>query len=77
MNNGMVLTQSKMFAERVARDAGPDVGQQVDRAFRLALARPPDAVERQRSIAFVKASPDGLTGFCHALVNLNEFVYRQ
>jgi mono/diheme cytochrome c family protein len=77
MNNGMVLTQSKLFAERVVREAGPDAAQQVDRAFRLALARPPDSVERQRSIAFVKATPDGLTEFCHALVNLNEFVYRQ
>ena len=45
-------------------------------AFRLALARPPDADERRASVAFVTAS-DGLADFCHALFNLNEFVYRQ
>jgi mono/diheme cytochrome c family protein len=77
MNNGMVLTQAKIFAERVKKDAGADVGKQVDRAFRLALSRPPDSVERQRSIQFVQSSPNGLAEFCHALFNLNEFVYRQ
>ena len=74
MNNGMVLTQSKIFAERVKKDAGVDVTKQVDRAFQLALARQPDAFERKESIAFVKKA--GLVDFCHALFNLNEFVYR-
>jgi hypothetical protein len=41
----------------------------------VALARAPDAVERKTSIEFVKQ--DGLAAFCHALFNLNEFVYRQ
>jgi len=74
MNNGMVLTQSKIFAERVKKEAGDDVTKQVDRAFQLALARQPDAFERKESIAFVRKA--GLTDFCHALFNLNEFVYR-
>ena len=47
-----------------------------DEAFaRIALSRPPDAVERRMGIAFVKQ--DGLGEFCHLLFNLNEFVYRQ
>jgi hypothetical protein len=75
MNNGMVLTQAKVFAARVSKDAGADPAKQVDRAFRLALARPPDAVEAKQSIAFVR--DQGLESFCHALFNLNEFVYRQ
>lgn len=74
MNNGMVLTQSKMFAERLRKEAGDDVEKQVERAFRLSLARPPDAFERRQSVAFVKAA--GLADFCHAIMNLNEFVYR-
>ena len=77
MNNGMVQTQAKRFAERVRTEAGADVDRQVDRAFRLALARPPDVTERRRSVDFVKSSPTGLVEFCHALFNLNEFVYRQ
>jgi mono/diheme cytochrome c family protein len=77
MNNGMVWFQTKRFAERLEKEAGSDVGKQVDRAFRLALARPPDTVERRRSIDFIGKSPDGLREFCLALFNLNEFVYRQ
>ncbi len=74
MNNGMVLTQAKVFAERLKKDAGTDVAKQIDRAYRLALSRPPDAFERKESLAFVQKA--GLTDFCHAILNLNEFVYR-
>jgi mono/diheme cytochrome c family protein len=77
MNNGMVLLQAEKFAERLEREAGSDRTKQIDRAFRLALARPPDAIERRRSLELVSASPDGLARFCHAIFNLSEFVYRQ
>jgi hypothetical protein len=75
MNNGMVLIQARLFAERLTKEAGADPAKQVDRAFRVALSRPPDTVEARRSVEFVKQS--GLEAFCHALFNLNEFVYRQ
>lgn len=75
MNNGFVLLQSEKFAERIRREAGPEPAAQVDRAFRVALARPPDAAERQKAITFIRQ--DGLKAFCHVLFNLNEFVYRQ
>ncbi len=58
MNNAFVLSQSQQFAERLQREAGADAGAQVDRAFRIALARPPDATERQQAVAFVRQ--DGL-----------------
>ena len=58
------------------REAGDDVEAQVTAAFRSALGRSPDAVERRASVEFVRGSADGLAGFCHALFNLNEFVYR-
>ena len=74
MNNGMVLTQARIFADRVRKDAGDDVDRQVERGFALALARQPDGFERKESVSFVRKS--GLTDFCHALFNLNEFVYR-
>jgi hypothetical protein len=77
MNNGFVLTHAKKFAERVRAEAGADVTRQVDRAFRLALARAPDAHERQRAVDFVKAGEPRLAEFCHLLLNLNEFLYRQ
>jgi hypothetical protein len=75
MNNAFVLLQAEKFAERLRREAGSDAARQVDLAFRIALSRPPDAVERRMGIAFVKQ--DGLGEFCHLLFNLNEFVYRQ
>ena len=74
MNNQFVLLQAEQFAGRLQREAGTDVASQVERAFRVALARPPDAGERQMAIAFVRQ--DGLAALCHALFNLNEFVYR-
>ena len=56
MNNGMVLLQAKKFAERLQAGSRRRIAaEQVDRAFRLALARPPDAVERQPALEFVNA----------------------
>ena len=76
MNNQMVLFQAGKFAERVKREAGADPLAQIKRAVFLALGRPADAIELKSGVAFVKESPDGLTEFCHILLNLNEFLYR-
>jgi hypothetical protein len=75
MNNDAVLLHSRAFALRVRREAGPEAGAQVDRAFQLALARPPSPVERRDAVDFVRSSPEGLEDFCQALFNLNEFAY--
>jgi mono/diheme cytochrome c family protein len=77
MNNSFVLTEAKYFAERLRRDAGDDTRAQVERAYRLALARAPTAFERAKTVEFIQSDPNGLAEFCHALFNLNEFVYRQ
>ncbi|HUF47275.1 MAG TPA: PSD1 and planctomycete cytochrome C domain-containing protein [Vicinamibacterales bacterium] len=76
MNNPTVLFQAGKFAERVRAEAGDDPARQVDRAFRIALGRPPDAAEASRAVAFVQSGDEGLARFCHLLFNLNEFVYR-
>lgn len=77
MNNAFVLLQSKKFAERVLREAGEDVGKQVDHAYRLALSRPPDEFERSRAVSYINGDFERLVHFCQLLFNLNEFVYRQ
>jgi cytochrome c553 len=77
MNNSFVLLQAKQFAERIRRDAGADAGAQVEHAFRVALGRRPDAVEKQKALSFLQSDPRRLAEFCHVLFNLNEFVYRQ
>jgi hypothetical protein len=80
MNNNFVLTEAKYFAERLRREAGDDARAQVERAYRLALGRAPTAFERAKTMEFIRSNsngPDGLADFCHALFNLNEFVYRR
>src|SRR5204863_8223042 len=49
MNNNLVILQAKHFAERLVKEAGGSVELQVDRAFRLALGRPPSPGERAQS----------------------------
>jgi mono/diheme cytochrome c family protein len=88
MNNEFILQQSGFFAERVVKAAGRDKRAQVDQAFQIALDRPPTAKEAEWALSFLKAQAEGyaqrkdekpetsaLRDFCHALFNLNEFVY--
>jgi hypothetical protein len=77
MNNNFVISEARFFAERLRRDAGEDTRSQVERAYRLAFGRVPTEFERVRAVEFIRSSPNGLTGFCQALFNLNEFVYRE
>ena len=76
MNNHFVLLEAKSFAGRLQREAGEGAEAQVDRAYRLALGRPPTDFERQQTVEFIRSGPQGLTDFSHLLFNLNEFVYR-
>src|SRR5262245_2257656 len=88
MNNQFVLEQAGFIAERVTREAGTELRAQVRYAFQLALNRPPSVKETQWALDFIKAQTAGfaerksekpeaaaLRDFCHALVNLNEFLY--
>ncbi len=88
LNNEFVLEQSGYFAERIRRETSANLKAQITRAFQIALSRRPDAKEMQWSLEFIKSQsagyaqrknekPDGaaLRDFCHALINLNEFLY--
>ncbi len=77
MNNAFVMRQAKFFAQRVMSEAGADTADQVERAYELALARPPNEFEKAKAVEFIQGSPYGLVDFCQTLFNLNEFVYRQ
>lgn len=77
MNNAFVIEHSRQFAERLKKEAGSDPQAQVDRAWRLALGRLPHEDERAGALKYLRESQEGLAGLCHALFNLNEFVYRQ
>jgi mono/diheme cytochrome c family protein len=77
MNNAFVMRQAKFFAQRVMSEAGAGTADQVERAYQIALARPPSEFEKAKAVEFIQGSPYGLVDFCQTLFNLNEFVYRQ
>ncbi len=75
LNNEFVLEQAGYLAERVAKEAGPDRKAQVVRAFQITLGRGPTAKEIEWSVEFLGKQKSPLRDFCHALLNLNEFLY--
>ena len=73
MNNSFVLRQSRLFAARVKESAGQNVPEQLERAFQLALTRPPTGQEREQMSRLV--SEHGLASACWVLLNSSEFLY--
>jgi hypothetical protein len=73
LNNEWILNQARRFADRIATEAptGPDA--QVDRAYLIALSRPPTADEKRVALDFL--AKNTLNDFAHVLLNLNEFIY--
>ena len=54
MNDPLVLEWSRALAGRVLNDGGLSLDQQVDRAYRLALSRAPNAEERAAVLDFLQ-----------------------
>ncbi|MBI1357580.1 MAG: DUF1553 domain-containing protein [Acidobacteria bacterium] len=86
LNNQLILEQAALFARRVRDEAGADPAAQVDRAWRIALSRPPSDEELEGNRAFLARQRDyhartddpslaALTDLCDVVLNLNEFVY--
>ncbi len=74
LNSPFVVDQSRRFADRVAREAGPDPSARVVLAFRLATGRRPSEAQR-RAIREYLGGPGDLAGACQALFNSNAFLY--
>jgi hypothetical protein len=53
LNGPFMQTQSKVFASRVLREAGTDRAKCVERAYQLALARPPRPEELRTALEFL------------------------
>jgi Protein of unknown function (DUF1553)/Protein of unknown function (DUF1549) len=80
LNSNLVVEYAKAMATRIRQEAGEETSPEatVQRAYALAFSRTPDATETARGISFLKAAKDEaseLEDFCHALINLNEFVF--
>lgn len=77
MNGELAHRESRHLAARVLREAGPRPDQQIDRAFQLALGRPPSDREKGESMKLLKklSAPEALAHLGVVLFNLNEFLY--
>jgi len=60
MNGTFVNRQARHFADRLLREVGADADKQVERAFRLALCRPPTKAERSALVRFLREEADHL-----------------
>ncbi len=83
INGKFAHDQAAALAERLRREAGPDVDKQVALALRLAVGRPTTAadIEHGRQLTATlrerhKLSPEAaLKYYCLTVLNLNEFAY--
>lgn len=78
LNSAFMMRRAEALADKVYLFAGDDAARQVETAFLRTLGRAPAVDEKQHSIDMFAASSDkrdALIQFCHALINLNEFVY--
>jgi hypothetical protein len=77
-NNPFVVDQSRRFAQRVKREAGPDPLARLNLAYRLATGGPPGDLQRLALREFLESQndpDDALTDVCHVLLNSNSFLY--
>jgi len=81
LNSSFIEDQTRVFAERVSREAKGDRSSQIIGAYRLALARTPTADELQVALDFIQRQEatdsdlPALAALCKLILNLNEFVY--
>lgn len=72
LNNRFMLTMAERFAERL-RQMHDSPDRQIEKAFRLALAREPSPSEQAELTAYAKQH--GLASACRVLFNLSEFMF--
>lgn len=83
LNGDFSNEQASTFAERVRREAGEKLEEQIKLAFGLALARSPEPAEIERASNLIReirarhqlSESEALTYYCLFIFNLNEFVY--
>ena len=71
-NGDFINRQARHFAERLRQEAS-GASAQMELAYRLALARRPNAEERDAMLSFLRTG--SLEEMCRVILNLNEFVY--
>jgi hypothetical protein len=63
----------------VTKEVGADREKFADRAFRLAIGRPPTSEEAAAMLGYLSrhkgTADEAAADLCHVLLNLNEFLY--
>jgi mono/diheme cytochrome c family protein len=83
LNSVFTNKQAALFAERLRRETGPDVGRQVRLGLYLVTSRPPTEEDVRWGLDLIDGlqKKDGVTAetalkdFCLMAMNLNEFMY--
>ena len=73
LNSQFVVDQSSLFAHRLQSESGTEPANQIRRAFSLAFQREPTAEEQAAAADLIREH--GLTAFCRAILNANEFLF--
>ncbi len=73
LNSPFILQQCGILSQELVEHAGPEVADQVDRAFQLAFSRSPTDAEVEMAEEVIREH--GLPLFCRAIFNANEFLY--
>ncbi|WP_437222185.1 DUF1553 domain-containing protein [Planctomicrobium sp. SH661] len=74
-NSEFLLQQSDIFAERLQREHPEDRTAQICRSYELCYSRSPSSPEIQTAETFINQY--GLSAFCRAILNSNEFLFLQ
>src|SRR5262245_19321979 len=77
MNSPEIEKASTMFADRLKKESEGDLGKAVDLAYRIALSRPPSAIEKESALSYLGADPNRLKDLAWLIFNLDEFIYIQ
>jgi hypothetical protein len=82
LNNELVVDWARSLSKRVSNDTGMTPQEQVERAYKLAYSRTPDASELRSGAEFLARQTKlagsreaALADLCHMLLNSNEFLY--
>ncbi|QDV49701.1 PSD1 and planctomycete cytochrome C domain-containing protein [Gimesia fumaroli] len=81
LNSQFMDRRAQVLAKNIVAETDDDHGQQVVQAFVRVLGRQPTAQEQKRSLTFFQSDSSAesderrLSMLCHALLNLNEFIY--
>jgi hypothetical protein len=85
LNSPFMIEQSKAFADRIQKEAGPDSSDQVHRAYLVAYGRPADENELQIGVRYLQAQDNDddklinklsrIQRYAQALLASNEFMY--